>query len=210
MDDTMAILLFRHGLTEENAKGKYIGWSDPALSNEGIEQLSMLKDHLPPYDVICTSDLTRCRQTAEILFPAAIHIQLPSLREIHFGEWENKTYSELQNNKEYRQWLSDMEIPIPGGESFQQFRSRISNAWEEILSYAASTKVNRMAVITHGGVIRQLLTTLVPKTLQKNFWEWKVPHGLGYELVWTDSDKMGGVTQCSLFREAPLMEKKNG
>ena len=48
----------------------------------------------------------------------------------------------------------------------------------------------RVAIVTHGGVIRYLLSKLVPE--KRDFWEWKVPHGQGFELVYGQAMKHSG------------------
>lgn len=40
-------------------------------------------------------------------------------------------------------------------------------------------------IVTHGGVIRSILSTFVR---QKTFWEWNIPHGQGYKLSLKKSD----------------------
>ena len=46
------------------------------------------------------------------------------------------------------------------------------------------------AIVTHGGVIRYLLSKLSPRN--GDFWEWKVPHGNGFELVMVKQKKLSG------------------
>src|SRR4051794_4873791 len=69
MDDAVVVALFRHGLTEENKRKAYIGWTDsPILEDERVELVKHAMQP-SPYEAIVTSDLKRCWQTAQVLFP---------------------------------------------------------------------------------------------------------------------------------------------
>ena len=69
---TYKIHLIRHGQTEANAKGLYIGMTDLPLSPEGLAELLTLKREYtyPGAARFFTSPLTRCKQTLEVLYPA--------------------------------------------------------------------------------------------------------------------------------------------
>lgn len=68
---TYKIHLIRHGQTEANAKGLYIGMTDLPLSPEGLGELLELKQNFvyPEAVRFFTSPLIRCRQTLEVLYP---------------------------------------------------------------------------------------------------------------------------------------------
>src|SRR5699024_8464723 len=71
MDDRVGITLIRHGMTKENERSAYIGWMDSPLSENGrlkVESYSDLWENTP-IDYVFSSDLTRCVDTANILFP---------------------------------------------------------------------------------------------------------------------------------------------
>ena len=85
---TYKIYLIRHGLTEANEKGLYIGRSDYPLSPEGLTQLLQMKE-VYTYPVprrFYAPDLMRCRQTLEVLFPHCDVKEVPGLTECDFGE----------------------------------------------------------------------------------------------------------------------------
>src|SRR5699024_2618492 len=108
------------------------------------------------------SDLQRCIQTAELLFQN-YHIHKDSLlREMNFGERENQNYEMLKNNDSYRCWMeSPFSIGPEEGEDFPSFASRIRQGLGSILTDAFEEHLSKVAVITHGGVIRLLLDHLV-------------------------------------------------
>jgi alpha-ribazole phosphatase len=203
MDDTVVIALFRHGLTEENKRKAYLGWNDSPLCTESADLSTNSR-----YNLYFSSDLPRCMTTANILFPNIELILLSNLREMNFGRWEGKTYEDLKEVPLYRRWLSDpISYCPPEGESFEKFTHRVQNGWEEITGEILSKNVGRCAIITHGGIIRYLLSEFAPK--KSDFWSWQVPHHQGFELVF-DREALRRRDRCTLLREVPLTAKEHG
>ena len=104
--------LIRHGLTEGNLKGLYIGsGSGLPLCAEGRAQLKTLKKDFdyPTVPLVFTSPMLRATETAEILFPGVRQIELQDLREIAFGKFEGKPLQQLVKDPEFAQnMLTDM------------------------------------------------------------------------------------------------------
>ncbi|WP_421378638.1 histidine phosphatase family protein [Bacillus salacetis] len=218
MDGSMAIGLYRHAVTEENLARQYVGWHDAPLVIAESLRLKEIAGRYPEYDLVFTSDLRRCRYTADLLFQDTPIIESPLLREIHFGEWETKTYEELQGKRVYRNWLEDQSLPIPGGESLGVFEERLEQFWSNLFSdsHAPEVAANyihrkhkdlRIAFVTHGGVIRYFLSKWVAET--KAFWEWKIPFAEGYELHWT-AEEWREKSRCSSLLEVPSTESPGG
>ncbi|WP_071396453.1 histidine phosphatase family protein [Bacillus tuaregi] len=208
MDDAVVVALFRHGLTEENRRKAYIGWTDSPICEDVKEALAGNCFQPSPYERIVTSDLQRCLQTAQILFPEQKTTAFPEFRELHFGEWEGKTYAELTGDRYYEKWLSNQyEMIPPQGESYSVFAKRVDEGWRRVLSMMKEDNIQRLAIVTHGGVIRYFLSKLYEK---RDFWEWKVPHGNGFELVWSQEEAFRRGERCTLLRAVPLMENQNG
>ncbi|WP_283153394.1 histidine phosphatase family protein [Guptibacillus hwajinpoensis] len=204
MDERVAITLFRHGITDDNKRGAYIGWTDTPL-NEAAELATVDADQ---YDLIFTSDLQRCMQTAKRLFPNRKRIPVPLLREILFGEWEGKTYADLEHDIQYRSWIDDpFTISPPGGENYAQFGQRIEEGFKSVVEQVIESQNQRGIVITHGGVIRYLLTKYAPE--KRSFWEWKVPHGSGIELEGKRDDLRRDM-RCTSLQEVPITANRNG
>ena len=65
-----------------------------------------------------------------------------------------------------------------------------------------------MAIVTHGGVIRSFVTRL--GDVEKEFWDWKIEHGTGYELVWENKESFRRGERCILLREVLLTENQAG
>ncbi|WP_079508841.1 histidine phosphatase family protein [Mesobacillus jeotgali] len=203
MDDIVAIALFRHGMTMENKRQAYLGWTDsPLVPGQVFPEI------LEDFDRIYTSDLGRCRETAKVLFPNKTAEVVPELREMSFGEWEGKTYEQLKNDVIYQKWLDEpFRISPPNGESFFAFTQRVNKGWGEITGKMIEHRVKTSALVTHGGVIRYLLTAYSPE--KRDFWEWSIPYGRGYQLTWSREGLRRG-ERCISLREVPLMENQNG
>lgn len=203
MDDTVVIALFRHGLTEENKRKAYLGWNDSPLCTDS-KNLSTSNR----YDLYYSSDLPRCITTGNIFFPNNDLNLLPHLREMNFGQWEGKTYEDIKELPLYQQWLSNpTSFFPPGGESLEEFTHRIQNGWEKIREEILTRKVGTCAIITHGGVIRYLLSEFAP--IKNDFWSWQAPHEQGYELIF-EREALRRGDRCTLLREVPLTAKEHG
>jgi alpha-ribazole phosphatase len=209
MDDGVVVALFRHGLTELNKQKSYMGWTDAPICEEARIDLTNISFHPSPYDTVVTSDLKRCLQTSNLLFPEHEPIPMREFREMNFGPWEGKTYADLAGDPQFESWNGDyMNIKVPGVESFSDFSKRIEAGWKRVSEIISSKEVDKMAIVTHGGVIRYLLSTY--GHIEKEFWEWKVPHGNGFELVWDSSAAFRRGDRCTLLREVLLTENQNG
>ncbi|WP_202080359.1 histidine phosphatase family protein [Caldalkalibacillus salinus] len=179
------LYLVRHGLTEWNKQKRYLGHTDIDISATHINEISMLKDALHPlsFDVCYTSDLRRCVQTVQHLLPYQSYHVDQRLRELNFGLWEGLTYEQLKENQHYQSWLSDWEAySPPQGETGHQFLSRVQSFLSDCLTDhipQAPNDLSRVLVVTHGGVIRAILSAMVK---EKSFWEWQVQHGSAIRL----------------------------
>ena len=63
-----------------------------------------------PYDMVITSDLKRCLQTANLLFPEHKLIPMQEFREMNFGPWEGKTYADLAGDPQFENWTGTIQI----------------------------------------------------------------------------------------------------
>ena len=164
MDDAVVVALFRHGLTEENKRHAYIGWTDSPICEDA--RLVLAKQIVQPssYERIVTSDLKRCLQTAEILFPDQSLLALSEFREMHFGRWEGKTYAELAGDPHYEEWINHhFTSEPPEGESYPIFTERVEKGWQELNELIVEERFKSLAIVTHGGVMRYLLSKLSPR-----------------------------------------------
>lgn len=166
------VILIRHGETEWNYQGKFLGQSDLGLNELGVLQAQAMAQLLAQekIDHIFSSDLLRARETAQII--AKLHNKdiktMPSLREIDFGDWEGLSFVEIQ--KIYpvllNQWIEDpLAIRIPNGETAQELYARVLTAWDLIC--VGVTSPQTIAIVAHGGPLRFLLCKLTEVDLSK-------------------------------------------
>jgi alpha-ribazole phosphatase len=161
MDDMSDILLIRHGATD--LAGTFCGHSDPLLNERGRNQIAALIEELQGENIeaVYTSDLQRAQQTAVVLSAAKavpLHI-LPGLREIHFGEWEGNSWSEVEarDGQYAARWLAEYpSLSAPGGEAGGAFEVRVLAAVQTLLR----TEQRSIAIVSHAGVMRVVMRQL--------------------------------------------------
>lgn len=157
----MRLYLIRHGETDSNARRIVQRPGDP-LSAQGLEQAQRLARRMAGYGIkrLVSSDLDRAATTAEAVARATgLEAEFaPVLRERDFGDLRGTPYDKLDGDP----FAADYHPP--GGESWQQFHTRVVEAWDFILQTAAQTQP--VAVITHGLVLRSLLARHLAVDLQ--------------------------------------------
>ena len=185
---TLKIHLIRHGATDANYKGQYIGCkTDIPLSPEGLSELRLLKENMeyPEIEAVYSSPLLRCRQTAAVLYPEKTVISVNNLREYDFGIFEGKTASELEGNPYFKPWAAGKISAPPEGEENSEFIKRICLGLNEIVLDMLEKDLHETAVIMHGGAIMMLLgACAVP---QHKPVEWTADNGRGYSIRITPS-----------------------
>ncbi len=155
------ISIIRHGLTEANERGIYIGSTDMPLSSKGAAELAAKTDEYdyPTVHRVYGSPLRRCTETAEILFPETELITVDGLRELNFGGFEGKSVDELVGCEDYKAWLGGRrDARPPKGESLEEMTARTFSAFHSIVMDMMNSGLTHCAVITHGGIISNLLT----------------------------------------------------
>jgi len=170
----MKLIFIRHGKTAGNLEKRYIGRTDEPLCHEGISEISARK--YPQADIIVSSSMKRCVQTAEIIYPNRKIICAPKLRETDFGDFEGKNYSELSDSADYRSWIEGgANSAPPSGESRADFCRRCC---EEFIRITSEYRGKAVAFVVHGGTIMAIAEEFAfPK---KSFYDYQVKNGGGY------------------------------
>lgn len=202
--DFLTIAMIRHGKTKGNEEKRYIGQTDEPLSSAGIAEIShFLSSYCPIQpDILFSSPLKRCLETARLLFPQLSPIQLPELSETDFGKFEGKNCEELNQSPElsplWQAWIdSNGALPFPDGEAPEEFIKRTVHGFSEAITGLLSTvpPLETAAFLLHGGSIMALLDTYVPKDYfhrHDNFYSWRVPNTDGYLLLLDKKDWLAG------------------
>ncbi len=185
---TFKIHLIRHGFTDANLKGQYIGnRTDLPLSPEAVTELRSLKETVdyPDVEAVYTSPMLRCRQTAAIIYPDNTPLAVDELTEYDFGDFEGKTAAELDGSPDYMDWAAGRITAPPGGEENGDFIKRTALGINLIVRDMMQKGITNSAVIMHGGSIMMLLAaTAVPR---KKSVEWTSENGRGYSVMITPS-----------------------
>ena len=178
--DEKRIYLIRHAEPQKmDDKKRYLGQSDPALSEKGILQAKQLAAFFlkkvfleNPFDIYC-SDLKRARQTADIIAkPHKIrHLQpqtMSALREIDMGTWDGKSFDEIKRDfpEEFQRRGEDIaNFRPPGGERFLDVEKRVMPAFYKICQNISHSAV----IVAHAGVNRVIFRWLLKKSFDELF-----------------------------------------
>jgi 2,3-bisphosphoglycerate-dependent phosphoglycerate mutase len=157
------LLLVRHGESAPAREGDPFplvnGHGDPPLDPD--DQAERVADRLAhePITAIYVSNL---RRTAETAAPLAARLGLepridPDLREVYLGEWEGGSFRKhvVEGHPVAQRMYAEQRWDvIPGAEPGEAFAARVRGAIERI---AAAHPDETVAVVSHGGVIGQIL-----------------------------------------------------
>jgi probable phosphoglycerate mutase len=162
--DTL-LTLIRHGETEWNVLGRYQGHAPIPLNEVGRVQAACLASVIAqeasgnPVAALYSSDLARCRQTAEPI-AASLGLEMrpgSRWRELHYGAWQGLMRAEFQalDAEHYARYQADpYNVAAPGGESRRMLAVRVLAALEAVLARHRGAHV---VVVTHGGPVREVL-----------------------------------------------------
>ncbi|MBR5121692.1 MAG: histidine phosphatase family protein [Oscillospiraceae bacterium] len=156
----LRIHFIRHGITEANEQGVYVGLSESPISALGKKELEKKTDDFiyPEVDKVYVSPLKRCIATASFIYPHGYARVVPELREMNFGDFEGKKATELQGRPDYMQFLKGgLDNPPPNGESLRSVTERCIEAVQFIVEDAMKNGYKSVAVVTHGGIIMNIM-----------------------------------------------------
>lgn len=174
------LYLIRHGETINNTARRNVPSTynyekkcpDPPLNETGIRQAHLLGQRLEhcSINVIYSSDLLRTQQTAHIIneYIGKEIIERSGLREIDMGEMNLRSFEELKEEFPdfYNNWnRHDTDMPYPNGETGRDVLKRAVKVIKEIID----ENVENAAIVTHGGVIRVLISVFLGMPLENRF-----------------------------------------
>jgi broad specificity phosphatase PhoE len=160
----MDLYFVRHGQSEANLNKIIQGHLDSPLSEKGRKQAIELKEYLPKnFDWVISSDLIRTIETAHLTSGVKVDqiSKFSEFREINAGELEGKKATEININPEdHRLWLEFNEDRLHekyGTEPINNFIERCVSKLESIIEQAKSENLNKILLVTHGGVMKAIL-----------------------------------------------------
>jgi len=141
----------RHGPTHLKSM---VGWSDPPADLTDQDAVQRLAQFLPAAASVVSSDLLRARATADaIAGPRQRLPDTPDLREINFGDWELKTFADVDEVQPdlIRDFLENPgDVRAPDGESWNQVRTRVDRSVDTLINLHRG---HDLILVAHFGVI---------------------------------------------------------
>lgn len=154
------LILIRHGEVPLAWQRRYIGSTNPPLSEEGRAGCRKLREQFSahnPVKIWC-SPLLRAVQSAEEICPGREIAFDHRLREIDFGDWENLSYQEIcevATPSQISTWAENIdEMVFPGGSSVREFNCAVDEFMDELPDEYP------VALITHGGVLMRIISRI--------------------------------------------------
>ncbi len=166
--------MVRHGQVVGYDGFPVYGHTDVEMTDVGIMQMEHLAErlHLVNVSAIYSSDLKRSSKGARIIarhHDVPLHA-LPELREMHFGDWEGLTLTEIRERfpDELEKRKTDLvNYQNPGeGESIGHLSERVMNCFESILEDQLD---NDILLVGHGAVNRVILCHALDLDLGRMF-----------------------------------------
>ncbi|MEK7187965.1 MAG: class I tRNA ligase family protein, partial [Patescibacteria group bacterium] len=149
--------LVRHGQTDWNREGRLIGETNVPLNDTGKAQATAAAEQLrnEKIDLIISSDLDRCRETAEIIQKAtgAKLIFDPLLRERSHGKQDGMLKEEAE--KKYKNLYPYHPHEREADEEvYSEAENRI---WTAFQKHHLDHKEKNVVIVSHGGALRMLV-----------------------------------------------------
>jgi probable phosphoglycerate mutase len=188
--NTTRILAIRHGETAWNVDTRIQGHLDIPLNAQGLRQAAHLAQALAEgdaVDAVYASDLSRAHATASAIAQALQQSVTahPGLRERHFGEFQGRTFAEIEVELPEHAWhwrkRTPDWVPPGGGESLEMLRERILNTVNEL---AARHTGQQIVLVAHGGVLDILYRAATRLELQAPR-TWQLTNTAVNRLLWS-------------------------
>ncbi len=197
------IQFVRHGISYANENNMIAGWTDVPLTENGRRKLKEVKES---YNFITTdryysSDLQRCKETAEILFTPEHKIDgyLPEFREICFHSLDGEIFTPEQMHSFFQEWVHDKQVKDE--ETLTPLKERAMMALNGFLKKMDAEKFESATIVSHSGFIRGLMCALLHFPNER--WnELTVPNGRGYVFtLYADEEGISGVEIDSIHHK---------
>jgi alpha-ribazole phosphatase len=171
-----SLFLVRHGNTVWSGTGRYQGFSDVALNEDGLNQAEKLGQRLAGEKLraVYSSDLQRAYHTAKVI--AALHnlevITTPDLRELNFGRCEGLTFQQIMDMDPeiIKIWHGrDFTRSFPDGESMQDLATRVRRFIGRLGKWGQGDNV---LIVGHNGSLAVMICLLLGIGIE-HWWQFK-------------------------------------
>jgi broad specificity phosphatase PhoE len=164
----------RHGQTELSVQRRYSGRGNPPLTDLGRRQAEAAAEYIARrggISAIITSPLQRAYDTAAAV-AKALNVDVvidDDLIETDFGAWEGLTFAEAaaRDPELHPNWLRDIAIAPPGGESFASVQERVRRVCDRVMAEYGGTTVLVVSHVTPIKTVLQLALDAGPSILYR-------------------------------------------
>nr|WP_315029006.1 alpha-ribazole phosphatase family protein [uncultured Chryseobacterium sp.] len=158
----MEIHLIRHTAVD-NPENLCYGFAEMPLRKEYLKDFKSLNLD-EDFDYVVSSPAQRCRFLAEYF--KFNYSTDKRLREMNFGNWELKKWSEIPE-EEINPWYKDfVNIKASGGENLLDMQTRVLEFWNELMP---KKDIKKVLIIAHAGVIRLIIRAILQFPLENIF-----------------------------------------
>jgi len=153
-NETVKVVLLRHGETEGNVRGIVQGQWDTPLTAKGIESTLRKAEKIQSleFDAVFCSDLSRTMETLKVIQKKVTGLPEPvytrELREIDFGDLTGHAKQDIMPT--ILKHKSAPHLPYPNGESGGGFTDRVKSFFTTLKGRFPG---GRILAITHYGVM---------------------------------------------------------
>lgn len=159
----MKITITRHSKTLWNKGKRLQGCKDSPLSQDGIENILALKEHINNnhYDIVYSSPIKRALDTAHLLFDDVNIVTDERIREMNFGPLEGQRIDDIP--KEYQEayhnlWCHpELSNGIPGGETYDEIETRVHSFLNDLVK----KPYENVFIVTHGFCFTILMASIL-------------------------------------------------
>ena len=148
----MKLYVVRHGETMENANNCLVGRINSPLTEKGKEQAKQVSNYFKnkKIDLIVSSPLDRCKETAQIISNNLPIIYSDKLLGRDHGEFTGKPRDSI-NFDEY--WNYKKNIQYEKAESVKDLYNRVATLIDDLKE---KYKDKNIIIVTHSGIMRVL------------------------------------------------------
>lgn len=150
----------RHGECLDNAFLR--GHSPSELSALGEHQMHTVFSTLPKPDWVISSPAQRCLKPTKNYYSDLT--VWSDFQERCFGVWDGLSYEEVKklDQNGLKSYLEQpFTFDISKSESLSDFENRVVSVFKKTLEHAITYSLNHVCIVTHGGVMRVLLKSIL-------------------------------------------------
>ena len=190
------ISFFRHFKTPYN-DGSYLGQG----RNPSINFRSILKDEFEEPNVIYTSPLARCIQSANFIYKNSNLIHDNRLLEFDYGDAEGLKYEDLINQYPHiiSDWKNGKDPCFPNGENTNQVFNRLLSFLRDLSKTLNKSHINRTSIFTHNGILRCLIGNCF-QVDKKDWFKIFIPHGIQIDFLYLNGKYYPNISKNILPR----------